>query len=235
MRIVEKLVMGDDGLVQLLRTEDSSVGSKYVYEEMSYAEYSRIIQLLSVIVLQEVGRQAQAKGVRAAAIEKSQRLAARERPLWSTAPALYAEMLPLMSDVESTPENYQKVLLLPVAHPLVRELARLLHQSSYRFMAYQAMAFPDLNCLAQNGTQVRFIRGLQPLFQAAARRGDAYDSTASMGVSAGKALRKMLPSYEDQATRHGFSDEWSALMRWADYLMNATENPLRVSVFFTAI
>jgi hypothetical protein len=97
MRIVEKLVMGDDGLVQLLRTEDSSVGSKYVYEEMSYAEYSRVIQLLSVIVLQEVGSQAQAKGVRAAAIEKSQRLATRERPLWSTAPALYAEMLPLMS------------------------------------------------------------------------------------------------------------------------------------------
>lgn len=235
MRIVEKLVMGDDGLVQLLRTEDSSIGSKYIYEEMSFAEYSRIVQLLSVVILQEVGGLAAAKGVRAGAIENSKEMSHRERPLWSASPAIYAEMLHLMRDVESTPDNYQKVLLLPVTHPIVRDLARLLHQSSYRFMAAQAMAFPDLDCLAQNGTQVRLLRGLQPLFQAAARRGDSYDSTAAMGVSAGKALRKMLPKYEAQAAHHGFSDEWAALMRWSDYLVNATENPLRVSVFYTAI
>lgn len=234
MRIISALVSGTEGFAQIVRTEDFALGNKFVYEELSLSELARTVQLLSVIVLQHVARQAESAGGRASAIRIA---ASNPNPggvLWHHRPAAYAAMLPLLDAVERTPDEYETVLRLPEFHPQVRELASLLHQSSYGFMRRWASAYPDLACLVEEGSLTRIVRGLQPFFQAASRRGDAYDSTATLMKSSGKFLLKVVPVFKDLADRNGFAAEWETLMRWGDYMTGPIDNPLRVNVVYTA-
>lgn len=233
MRIISSVVAGTEGLAQIVRTEDSEVGSKFVYEELSTTELARVVQLLSVIVLQHVARESEAQNVRASAIDAADRVVAPGGVLWRHRPMAFASMRPLLDSVRVTPDEYESVLALSESDLQVRELAALLHQSSYRFMQRWAVAFPDLSCLTNNGSWVRIIRGLQLFFQAAARRGDAYDTTAAMMKTSGKFLLKVVPMYKEVADRNGFTVEWEALLRWGEYMSGPLDNPLRVNVIYT--
>lgn len=232
MRIINEVVTGHSGVVQIQRTEDSAIGTKFIYEEMQYLEFARTIQLLSTILLQEVAKQSEADGRRLAAREAAAKLENPGKLLWPE-PGLCSEMLYLVQQVEYDPASYQQVLKLPATHEVVRACAVLLHQGSYRWMQYRTTGFPDLFCLLDDSAMVRVLRGLQPFFKAAARRGDSYDTTAAMGVSGGKYLSRILRDYGKQAAYHDYADELASLERWAGYLVGSKENPVQAVVTFT--
>lgn len=233
MRIVCEEVDGLNGTAQLYRTEDSAVGSKFIYEEMSLPELNRVAQFLAFMVFDHTAREAEASGKRDVALCEGDKLSIRAPALLGAGHPGCADLDELMEAAGRNLDRYASVLSLPESHPLVRTLNVMLHQASYRWMHWRAVAFPDLWCLMESGAYVRVIRGLQPIFRAAARRGDSYDVPYTACISAGKWLNKLLPQYQEVADRNGFSTEWEALSRWAGYMTDLTSNPISFSVSYT--
>lgn len=235
MRIIGKLSMGTCGTAQILRTEDSAVGSKFVYEELDIAEYNRVVQLLSVIVLREVALEAQRKGKRHSLESTALAPSWPYDVLWPNDTLFKAEVKPFLnsvSEIHGSAAGYVDVLRFPFDAFIVRELARLLHQSSYRWMTWATRRYADLQYLVYEPTWVRRLRAIQPFFQAAARRGDSYGTTAAMQKAGAKWLSKILKSYESLALAEGFTVELEALSRWAGYMADTTDNPVYVSLYF---
>lgn len=237
MRIIGKSVLGLDGNVQLVATDDGELGSKVLYEEMPLRAFRRTVQLMTAVLL--VYGTEQISGD-AEHLKRWDQVECLNYPRGSAWPASYEhfedQVRPFIASANPNARGkgaYLDLLREDVDAYIVRELARLLHMGSYRWLTWGVGGtFPDLGLLMDQTTFVRALRGLQPFFRAAARRGDCYDTSVPMQVYAGKYLAKVLKAVTPQVEDKGFAAELEHLQRWAGYLRNLDCNRLEANVIY---
>lgn len=252
--VINKLVTTPNGVVQLVRTDDSRLGHKLVHEELELTAYRRGILLLTALTLVHAGRLS-LNPVKSSRFPETreQRFSSVNGSLEETVDAAIgnlgrpirlapgasasARVFPLV-DVSScypafasalaSPEGYLQMLadVDPQGDTATR-LFQWLHEWSYPYSSYWHRNFDACSLF-----RTREIKGLQPFFAAACGRGDRFEVTPNMQIAAKKLLLKLLDKSLVPLIPAGWDEERDTLVRWSGYIGKGFDNPLLPTVFY---
>lgn len=254
--VINKSITIPDGVVQLVRTEDSVFGHKYVHEELELTAYRRCILLLTALTLVHAGRLS-LNSVKTSRFPETreQRFSSINGSLEETVDIAIGNLgrptrlqpgagsptptrvFPLV-DVSAcypafaaalvSPEGYLQVLAdVDAQGDTATRLFQWLHEWSYPYSSYWHRNF-DACALFRT----REIKGLQPFFAAACGRGDRFEVTPNMQIAAKKLLLKSLDASLVPNFPAGWGEEWDTLVRWSGYIGKGFDNPLLPTVYY---